>query len=813
MSWLRKYYRNLGVLSIYCVLTMVMTWPLIAQISTHLAGNDIDVWLNPWANWWTRKAFTEGLDFYHTKYLFWPHETGLYFHSFSHFNSGLWMLLEPITGAIAAQNITTLVSYVLSAFGTYLLVLYLTNNHLAAFVSGFVFSFCPWHIEQSSHPVINTTQWIPLFMLCLLRVLRERRARWAVGAAVFLWLSALSSWYLFLFSLMLGGLYVLLAFLTDTSIRSQSTVRVVGGFAIIALSLIGPLVFPLVREYLSGQDYVAASGGDRPVDLLGLVTPSHRHPVVGRFMPHGYSSRYPKSTFIGWTVLVLAVYAGVRLWRRTYFWALAAVVFLVISLGPYLQIGGVLYENVHFPWGDAIKRFFRASDRFFVVVSLVLAVLAGYGLAHLASSARGTRWKKIGVWVLGGVIFFELLHVPFPTLQPTVPAFYERIADEPGEFAILDLPMGRRRYYMYYQTFHERPLVEGTISRPSTDSFVYINSNPFLSKLREDGVMDPVLTDISRQLMTLAQDGIRYLIIHKARIGPDTLAQWRDYLTVPPLYESDELVVYRTHPPHGADPTLMGEWEPGLGLIQVRVRSGRVLSQGSVVEVDARWFVTRILNEDLGVRMALVGEAGELAQSENFVVSPDWPTSQWPAGSVAVDRYTWQIDPFVSPGDYSLVLAVGDALEGAISLGQVEVMPLPRLFDVPQMARVLSVDFKGQMRLLGYDLQQEGDSALLVLHWQALRRMDVPYKVFVHMYDEGTREVVVQDDAMPRRWAYPTTWWEAGEVVSDEIPLSLVGVPSGAYRLSVGVYEPDGERLLVSTGDDHLVLDDEVVVP
>ena len=57
---------------------------------------------------------------------------------------------------------------------------------------------------------------------------------------------------------------------------------------------------------------------------------------------------------------------------------------------------------------------------------------------------------------------------------------------------------------------------------------------------------------------------------------------------------------------------------------------------------------------------------------------------------------------------------------------------------------------------------------------------------------------VAQDDAVPRRWAYPTTWWEADEVVSDEMILSLSDVPSGRYRLAVGVYDAEsGERLAV----------------
>jgi hypothetical protein len=74
--------------------------------------------------------------------------------------------------------------------------------------------------------------------------------------------------------------------------------------------------------------------------------------------------------------------------------------------------------------------------------------------------------------------------------------------------------------------------------------------------------------------------------------------------------------------------------------------------------------------------------------------------------------------------------------------------------------------------------------------------MDVSYKVFVHLVDQSTGAIVAQDDAVPRRWTYPTTLWEPGEVVADTIVLSLGAVSKGRYLLQVGLYDPaDGERL------------------
>jgi hypothetical protein len=104
--------------------------------------------------------------------------------------------------------------------------------------------------------------------------------------------------------------------------------------------------------------------------------------------------------------------------------------------------------------------------------------------------------------------------------------------------------------------------------------------------------------------------------------------------------------------------------------------------------------------------------------------------------------------------------------------------------------------------LRGYELQHSTELLKLTLNWQAQRRMDVSYKVFVHLVDVTTGAIAAQDDAVPCRWTYPTTCWERGEVVEDTIPLSLSGVPPGRYRLVLGLYDQSaGERLPAYSAD------------
>jgi hypothetical protein len=81
----------------------------------------------------------------------------------------------------------------------------------------------------------------------------------------------------------------------------------------------------------------------------------------------------------------------------------------------------------------------------------------------------------------------------------------------------------------------------------------------------------------------------------------------------------------------------------------------------------------------------------------------------------------------------------------------------------------------------------------------------------VHLIDQNGGRVVVQDDAVPRGWTYPTNWWESGEIIEDTITLPLAGVPAGDYRLMIGLYDPaTGMRLRAFTGGEQPVLDDAV---
>ena len=86
--------------------------------------------------------------------------------------------------------------------------------------------------------------------------------------------------------------------------------------------------------------------------------------------------------------------------------------------------------------------------------------------------------------------------------------------------------------------------------------------------------------------------------------------------------------------------------------------------------------------------------------------------------------------------------------------------------------------------------------------------------VIVHLFDPATERIVAQFDGMPLHGVYPTSWWLPGEVLSDQITLSLADVPAGRYRLATGVYDPGTvARLEAVDAAGHPLPDNRLILP
>ncbi len=193
-------------------------------------------------------------------------------------------------------------------------------------------------------------------------------------------------------------------------------------------------------------------------------------------------------------------------------------------------------------------------------------------------------------------------------------------------------------------------------------------------------------------------------------------------------------------------------------------------------------------------------------------------------------RRTIEPPPEARPGIYRLELDLDAEGLGRISVLSQDYQPVsdkyfidPIRFASGQLsaaewdsAHAANVTFGDAIVLRKYSLNasalRPGDLLTLTLFWQGKAHIDRDYTVFVHLLN-AQGNVCAQIDTMPRAGAYPTSVWNAGELVRDDYTLPLpADLAPGEYSIELGIYEyPSLARLDVADAidkplGDHLTL-------
>lgn len=536
---------HLLVLVLYSGLALVLTWPLVRFLGTHVPGSytwAFDEYTFLWNSWWLRYALFElGQNPLYSTHTFYPLGISLVLYTYNLFNALVSLPFQSFLSLPAISNLTFLLATVLSGYGTFILVDYLLRTtaetppdtqpgtqipdtsfpaaYLASFLSGLIFAFGSYRLVYAAmgHYDMWSTAWIPFYTLFLLKTIREPRLRNAVFAGLFLVLAMLSEMIFGVFLAMLS-LIVLAFALRKVAGGRRALLKRLLLLAVVATALYLPLLIPILREMFGG--YELAGWGDAEklsVDLIGFVTPTALHPLGGdwtdtlRQTLEGTARfRDVNTVFLGWAGLALAIIGAVRYRRRLAAWITSAIAFGILSMGPLLQINGRsvfdldgLAINVPLPFIILhylpVVKANRVANRFSVVLMLSLAVLAGFGaywlLRKIASirspAARGLAYACC--LFLASLLLFEHWSVPLPLTDARIPPVYEQVAADADDFAILQLPMGWRNSFgvqgaestqtQYYQTFHTKRLLSGNISRNPPFKFDYFRQVPILDSL------------------------------------------------------------------------------------------------------------------------------------------------------------------------------------------------------------------------------------------------------------------------------------------------------------------------------------------
>lgn len=250
-----------------------MLWPL----SDHLAvstTNEGDALQQIWSMGWASHALTSDPANLFNGNIFYPYLNTLAYSDDLLAQTFQAFPIYLLTGnLVLAYGILTLFSFVLSGWGTYLLVKEMTGSRLAGLFAGMIFAFASYKIGRLSQLNILSTQWIPFCFLFLRRMLlqdqlghfrQQVRRGWgtALAFAIFFALNALSTFYYFFYILPLLAIYLIIFYLGARRWPGPAFLLRLVGSAIVASIFILPTLFP----YLAVVNDMGAERSPREVE-------------------------------------------------------------------------------------------------------------------------------------------------------------------------------------------------------------------------------------------------------------------------------------------------------------------------------------------------------------------------------------------------------------------------------------------------------------------------------------------------------------------------------------------------------------------
>lgn len=583
-----NYVEHVVVLSGYLVATLLMTYPVVLSLTRSIPMDhqikdwypgDGDPWHFLWAFWYFKRALAT-----FPPHLFW---TDLVFYPLGFeipFITGIGAillpaaLLVPLVGLTVTYNLLWILSFVLAGYAMYLLGRYLFEDRMVAFLCGYLFTFSSYRMLHALEhlPLLMASFLIPLFALSLFKAVEEPTTKHWVFCALVWAASAGISWYgtisLFLYLVIF---VVALARQRRPTIQAWRHLRPVAVALVVLVVTASPFVLPLMIS--SARDSIV----DRPLtesnlyaaDLLAFFVPSARNPLFGRFVGPMYQrftgNPYEQTVYLGYILLGLSLVGVLRSpWGKTRLFAVTAVTFFVLALGPFLHV----YGQDRFSLDDSVLsvplpylllhyipflKGMRVPSRFTELLVFSLAVLAGYGLSALCARLSRPRWRGalVGMLLVGAAA--ELATVPFPVVSADASRVYSEIGSRRGPFMVLELPLDWRIIkYHYYQTIHGKRMLAGHPVRSREKYSTYPVGLPLVPVLKEPRLLleRSAPADARRDAERLvAFFDIRYVILHRRYLDPPVFERLdrfvADHFPHVARQVDGEVVAYTLRPP------------------------------------------------------------------------------------------------------------------------------------------------------------------------------------------------------------------------------------------------------------------------
>lgn len=488
------------ILTSYFFLTILFTWPLVTQMTTHGFGHDEDSGYHLWHNWWFKYSI---FDLHQspltTDYIFHPQKINLIYDANAFVFSAMTLPFQFLTGnVVLSSNLIFLFSFALSGLFAFLLTYYLLPSALLpAFIAGLIFAFNPYTTAQAIDGHINlTSTWmIPLYTWLLLKSLADGKFEFkmSIVAGVAAALQLYNDFTYTAFLIIETGLIFFFLFFQKVLRKDLASIYKYIKTAVVIALVAGLISLPLLIEVFKANQAGFRAGSPLWVqnvwsaDLLTFFRPNDQTTFLKKPWTPNVGT-VEGTAFVGYSILILLggyalwfVLKSVRLdkrkmasdlaptttdvsnppagsiyvsreWWNMRFWVFLAVSFFILMLGPSLHyannfVFNFLGKEFIFPLPYILLHKIpfvgetQEPTRLFPFFILPLSILVALCLKKAAEN-RSRIFSFVLFTFYLSLITFEYLTIPFPTLDLTTKSIFDTIRNDPQNKAVLTLPLG-----------------------------------------------------------------------------------------------------------------------------------------------------------------------------------------------------------------------------------------------------------------------------------------------------------------------------------------------------------------------------------
>ena len=459
-----------AVMAFAVMAAIAFTWPIAARFGSAGRVDSGDGRYSVWNVAWVAHALTTEPSHLFDANIFYPN-TGTLAYSEANLLAGTvavpvwWLTKNPH----ATSNWTILCAFAFAFVATYGLARRLTGSKTGAFVSAMGFAFCPYVFAHIPHIQLLETFGLPLVLIAMHAFIDRPTVRSTLALGGAMALAGLACGYYGVFGGLTAGLGVLWFGFANGHWRRPRYWLLALGAAVVAAVLVAPFFVPFID--------IRGAGFERSLDDARQYSVTWRAYLASAVVTDRWMleliEQWREVLFPGFLTLTLATVTLVAAvlrgggregtTRRPYvgfYVALGGLAFWA-SLGPDAGLYRLLHETV------PLFTLLRAPARFGVLVTLALAVLAGFGAAWLVARVRRSRRPALVGLLVGASLATSWVGPLRLADAPPVNPVFTRLAELPRapiiEFPYFSERMDLHRHteYMLMSTYHWQPLVNG----------------------------------------------------------------------------------------------------------------------------------------------------------------------------------------------------------------------------------------------------------------------------------------------------------------------------------------------------------------